>query len=226
MVLVTGGIAIAAIASLCCIMVWPIRIRYREWGWGRQGGPGMWLEALGAPCPVPAWAKVRVSFQMSPAAGRRREPCPSVGCCGRAGSGDARGPAHGGTLMVGTRGRAAILLLPLLAPELGAAPACCVLLEGRIHPCDGHADPGTPWVTEGWRGLLHVLVAKCGGRGWGQGLGTGCPLPGRGPRHHCSAAASALQGAHVLLWGGGRGRTPPALPWGRARAPRASGRRV
>ncbi|KAK2542076.1 Mfsd12 [Columba livia] len=28
MVLVTGGIAIAAIASLCCIMVWPIRIRY------------------------------------------------------------------------------------------------------------------------------------------------------------------------------------------------------
>uniref|UniRef100_A0A663N3M8 Major facilitator superfamily domain containing 12 n=1 Tax=Athene cunicularia TaxID=194338 RepID=A0A663N3M8_ATHCN len=37
MVLVTGGIAIAAIASLCCIMVWPIRIRYREWGWGHQG---------------------------------------------------------------------------------------------------------------------------------------------------------------------------------------------
>ncbi|KFZ52697.1 Major facilitator superfamily domain-containing protein 12, partial [Antrostomus carolinensis] len=30
MVLVTGGIAIAAIASLCCIMVWPIRIRYSE----------------------------------------------------------------------------------------------------------------------------------------------------------------------------------------------------
>ncbi|NXY75803.1 MFS12 protein, partial [Glareola pratincola] len=30
MVLVTGGIAVAAIASLCCIMVWPIRIRYRE----------------------------------------------------------------------------------------------------------------------------------------------------------------------------------------------------
>ncbi|NWX41273.1 MFS12 protein, partial [Steatornis caripensis] len=28
MVLVTGGIAIAAVASLCCIMVWPIRIRY------------------------------------------------------------------------------------------------------------------------------------------------------------------------------------------------------
>ncbi|XP_053906485.1 major facilitator superfamily domain-containing protein 12 isoform X3 [Cuculus canorus] len=28
MVLVTGGIAIAAIASLCCIMVWPIRVRY------------------------------------------------------------------------------------------------------------------------------------------------------------------------------------------------------
>lgn len=26
-----------------------------------------------------------------------------------------------------------------------------------------------PWVTEGWRELLHVLVAKCGGRGWGQG---------------------------------------------------------
>ncbi|KFW86029.1 Major facilitator superfamily domain-containing protein 12, partial [Phalacrocorax carbo] len=30
MVLVTGGIAIAAIGSLCCIMVWPIRVRYRE----------------------------------------------------------------------------------------------------------------------------------------------------------------------------------------------------
>ncbi|XP_069733853.1 major facilitator superfamily domain-containing protein 12 [Phaenicophaeus curvirostris] len=28
MVVVTGGIAIAAIASLCCIMVWPIRVRY------------------------------------------------------------------------------------------------------------------------------------------------------------------------------------------------------
>ncbi|XP_074934079.1 major facilitator superfamily domain-containing protein 12 isoform X4 [Phalacrocorax aristotelis] len=28
MVLVTGGIAIAAIGSLCCIMVWPIRVRY------------------------------------------------------------------------------------------------------------------------------------------------------------------------------------------------------
>lgn len=38
MVLVTGGIAIAAIASLCCIMVWPIRIRYREWEWGQRGG--------------------------------------------------------------------------------------------------------------------------------------------------------------------------------------------
>lgn len=32
MVLVTGGIAIAAVAMLCCIMVWPIQIRYREWG--------------------------------------------------------------------------------------------------------------------------------------------------------------------------------------------------
>ncbi|NWW08421.1 MFS12 protein, partial [Oreocharis arfaki] len=28
MVLVTGGIAVAAVATLCCIMVWPIRIRY------------------------------------------------------------------------------------------------------------------------------------------------------------------------------------------------------
>ncbi|NXT29494.1 MFS12 protein, partial [Syrrhaptes paradoxus] len=28
MVLVTGGIAVAAIVSLCCIMVWPIRVRY------------------------------------------------------------------------------------------------------------------------------------------------------------------------------------------------------
>ncbi|XP_068012537.1 major facilitator superfamily domain-containing protein 12 [Melanerpes formicivorus] len=28
MVLVTGGIAVAAVVSLCCIMVWPIRIRY------------------------------------------------------------------------------------------------------------------------------------------------------------------------------------------------------
>ncbi|NXI31638.1 MFS12 protein, partial [Sterrhoptilus dennistouni] len=30
MVLVTGGIAIAAVTTLCCIMVWPIQIRYRE----------------------------------------------------------------------------------------------------------------------------------------------------------------------------------------------------
>ncbi|XP_075300181.1 major facilitator superfamily domain-containing protein 12 [Opisthocomus hoazin] len=29
MVFVTGGIAVAAVTSLCCIMVWPIRIRYR-----------------------------------------------------------------------------------------------------------------------------------------------------------------------------------------------------
>ncbi|XP_014804488.1 PREDICTED: major facilitator superfamily domain-containing protein 12 [Calidris pugnax] len=29
MVLVTGGIAVAAVAALCCIMIWPIRIRYR-----------------------------------------------------------------------------------------------------------------------------------------------------------------------------------------------------
>ncbi|NWZ39773.1 MFS12 protein, partial [Brachypodius atriceps] len=30
MVLVTGGIAVAAVTTLCCIMVWPVRIRYRE----------------------------------------------------------------------------------------------------------------------------------------------------------------------------------------------------
>uniref|UniRef100_A0A8V5GSN2 Uncharacterized protein n=1 Tax=Melopsittacus undulatus TaxID=13146 RepID=A0A8V5GSN2_MELUD len=36
MVGVTGGVAVAAIASLCCIMVWPIHVRYREWGWGLQ----------------------------------------------------------------------------------------------------------------------------------------------------------------------------------------------
>ncbi|PKU30726.1 major facilitator superfamily hypothetical protein [Limosa lapponica baueri] len=29
MVLVTGGIAVVAVASLCCIMIWPIRIRYQ-----------------------------------------------------------------------------------------------------------------------------------------------------------------------------------------------------
>ncbi|NXF74108.1 MFS12 protein, partial [Sclerurus mexicanus] len=32
MVLVTGGIAVAAVATLCCIMVWPIHIRYRAVG--------------------------------------------------------------------------------------------------------------------------------------------------------------------------------------------------
>lgn len=37
MVLVTGGIAVIAVAFLCCIMVWPIRIRYREWGRGHRG---------------------------------------------------------------------------------------------------------------------------------------------------------------------------------------------
>ncbi|KAM6235866.1 major facilitator superfamily domain-containing protein 12 isoform 3-T3 [Porphyrio hochstetteri] len=41
MVLVTGGVAIAAVASLCCIMVWPIRIHYH--------GPGC-REAAGALC--------------------------------------------------------------------------------------------------------------------------------------------------------------------------------
>ncbi|KFW81256.1 Major facilitator superfamily domain-containing protein 12, partial [Manacus vitellinus] len=30
MVLVTGGIAVAAVVTLCCIMVWPIRVRYCE----------------------------------------------------------------------------------------------------------------------------------------------------------------------------------------------------
>ncbi|XP_064325346.1 major facilitator superfamily domain-containing protein 12 isoform X4 [Phalacrocorax carbo] len=42
MVLVTGGIAIAAIASLCCIMVWPIRVRYHAvclQGLSRAGTP-------------------------------------------------------------------------------------------------------------------------------------------------------------------------------------------
>lgn len=40
--------------------------------------------------------------------------------------------------MVGTRGRTTISLLLLLALEPEAVPACCVLLEGRIHlrwPC-------------------------------------------------------------------------------------------
>lgn len=32
MVLVTGGIAVTAVTTLCSIMVWPIRIHYREWG--------------------------------------------------------------------------------------------------------------------------------------------------------------------------------------------------
>lgn len=103
---------------------------------GRQvagGGAGMWLGALGALCPVPAWAKVKVSFQMAPAAGRWQEPCPSRRSCGRAGCGDAHSPAHRGTLMVGTQGRTTIPLLLLLAPEPEAVPACCALLEGRIH---------------------------------------------------------------------------------------------
>uniref|UniRef100_A0A8V5GQ90 Uncharacterized protein n=1 Tax=Melopsittacus undulatus TaxID=13146 RepID=A0A8V5GQ90_MELUD len=38
MVGVTGGVAVAAIASLCCIMVWPIHVRYREWD-GRPQQP-------------------------------------------------------------------------------------------------------------------------------------------------------------------------------------------
>uniref|UniRef100_A0A8C5U1A3 Major facilitator superfamily domain containing 12 n=1 Tax=Malurus cyaneus samueli TaxID=2593467 RepID=A0A8C5U1A3_9PASS len=40
MVLVTGGIAVTAVVTLCCIMVWPIQIRYCEWGRG-LGGPGV-----------------------------------------------------------------------------------------------------------------------------------------------------------------------------------------
>lgn len=39
MVLVTGGIAMAATVSLCCIMIWPIRVRFRECGRG-AGGAG------------------------------------------------------------------------------------------------------------------------------------------------------------------------------------------
>ncbi|KAJ7414336.1 Major facilitator superfamily domain-containing protein 12 [Willisornis vidua] len=40
MVLVTGGIAVAAVATLCCIMVWPIRIRYRAVGLRGLSGAG------------------------------------------------------------------------------------------------------------------------------------------------------------------------------------------
>lgn len=58
------------------------------------------------------WAKAKVSFQMAWLLGFNR--------------------SH---VMVGTEGRASILLLLLLAPDLGAAAACCALLEGRIHPC-------------------------------------------------------------------------------------------
>lgn len=84
MVLVTGGIAVIAVAFLCCIMVWPIRIRYREWGWGHQGDcvlcqPGM--ECLSG------WP------WLGGGGGRCRD---------RAGCGDALGPASMGTLVVGT----------------------------------------------------------------------------------------------------------------------------
>lgn len=37
MVLVTGGIAMAATVFLCCIMIWPIRVRFRECGCGAEG---------------------------------------------------------------------------------------------------------------------------------------------------------------------------------------------
>ncbi|KAM9174213.1 major facilitator superfamily domain-containing protein 12 isoform 1-T1 [Mergus octosetaceus] len=38
MVLVTGGIAMAATVSLCCIMIWPIRVRFHGPGCGRLRG--------------------------------------------------------------------------------------------------------------------------------------------------------------------------------------------
>uniref|UniRef100_A0A8C4JIU4 Major facilitator superfamily domain containing 12 n=1 Tax=Dromaius novaehollandiae TaxID=8790 RepID=A0A8C4JIU4_DRONO len=54
MVVVTGGIAMAATVSLCCIMIWPIRVRFREchhgagsigrgrvWVWGLWLSPGL-----------------------------------------------------------------------------------------------------------------------------------------------------------------------------------------
>lgn len=68
MVLVTGGIAMAATVSLCCIMIWPIRVRFRECGHGAGGaGKGqVWgLGAQGDPGPVPAPAKAEVSLQMA-----------------------------------------------------------------------------------------------------------------------------------------------------------------
>lgn len=89
-------------------------------------------------------------------------------------------------------------------------------------PCDGHADPGTPWVTKGWQGLLHVLVAKCGGKGWGWGALCQAGDPGTSARCQLSSCLSSQLGACVS----GERTDPPVLPWGCARAPRASGRRV
>ncbi|XP_027598035.1 major facilitator superfamily domain-containing protein 12 [Pipra filicauda] len=40
MVLVTGGIAVAAVATLCCIMVWPIHVHYRAVGLQGLSGAG------------------------------------------------------------------------------------------------------------------------------------------------------------------------------------------
>ncbi|XP_067169039.1 major facilitator superfamily domain-containing protein 12 isoform X3 [Apteryx mantelli] len=62
MVVVTGGIAVAATVSLCCIMIWPIRVRFHhpdcskvlgalsQWEMPGQG----WLQGSSQPCPVGA----------------------------------------------------------------------------------------------------------------------------------------------------------------------------
>ncbi|KAM9265398.1 major facilitator superfamily domain-containing protein 12 isoform 3-T3 [Morus bassanus] len=57
MVLVTGGIAIAAIASLCCIMVWPIRVRYHGPGCGEAAGALSWREV-----PWQGWLRGRLQL--------------------------------------------------------------------------------------------------------------------------------------------------------------------
>ncbi|KAL2295045.1 hypothetical protein Nmel_018191 [Mimus melanotis] len=65
MVLVTGGIAIAAVAMLCCIMVWPIQIRYH----GPSGAAVGWLQPCLQGNPHGAVSLQRLSSARTPESG-------------------------------------------------------------------------------------------------------------------------------------------------------------
>lgn len=169
--MVTGGIAIAAIASLCCIMVWPIRIRYREWDWGQQGSQACGLD----------YREPRVLRQPGLKSKRPQLRSPVLW------QGWQRGPSRWAH-RAGPPSRSAAPGLRLPEPSQSAGSSA-----------------GTPWLTEGRQGLLHVPVATRGGRGW-----DGVPLAKPAPQVLVTVPAQQLPLCPALDWG--RGQTPPCHP--------------